>query len=121
MLVPANCTDQLQPLNVAVNKPVKEFLRAQFHNWYSRQVCILRAQFHDWYSHQICSQLDCGTDKIQPVDLRLAIVKLHLWITYNYIQSLLSTVFVKWDWCGRPTARATHRGGNWEIFPWVPA
>jgi len=60
VLVPANCTDRLQPLGVVGNKPVNEFLRAHF---------------HDWYSWQICSQLDCGTDKIQPVNLCLAIMK----------------------------------------------
>ena len=30
-LVPANSTDKLQPLDVSVNKSIKEFLRDQFH------------------------------------------------------------------------------------------
>ena len=38
-VVPANCTDRLQPLDVSVNKAVKEFLRRQFHLWYSDQIC----------------------------------------------------------------------------------
>ena len=38
-LVPANCTDRLQPLDVSVNKSVKEFLRGQFHKWYAGEVC----------------------------------------------------------------------------------
>ena len=37
-LVPANCTDRLQPLDVSVNKSVKKFLRDQFHNWYASEV-----------------------------------------------------------------------------------
>ena len=37
-LVPANCTDRLKPLDVSVNKSVKEFLRGQFHNWYAGEV-----------------------------------------------------------------------------------
>ena len=37
-LVPANCTDRLQPLDVSVNKSVKEFLRGQFHEWYAGEV-----------------------------------------------------------------------------------
>ena len=38
-IVPANCTDRLQPLDVSVNKPIKEYLRGQFQLWYSDQVC----------------------------------------------------------------------------------
>ena len=38
-IVPANCTDRLQPLDVSVNKSAKEYLRRQFHQWYSDQVC----------------------------------------------------------------------------------
>ena len=30
LLIPASCTDQLQPLDVSVNKPAKEFLRKSF-------------------------------------------------------------------------------------------
>ena len=38
-IVPAKCTDRLQPLDVSVNKSAKEYLRQQFHQWYSDQVC----------------------------------------------------------------------------------
>ena len=58
-LVPPHCTDRLQPLDIAVNKSVKEFLRAEF---------------HDWYSKLVCKQLEESND-VQPVDLRLTIVK----------------------------------------------
>ena len=34
MLIPANCTDQLQPLDLIVNKPAKDFMKRQFQNWY---------------------------------------------------------------------------------------
>ena len=37
--VPANCTDQLQPLDLSINKPAKEFLRHEFQNWYAQQIC----------------------------------------------------------------------------------
>lgn len=39
-VVPANCTDRLQPLDVSVNKSAKEYLRRQFQQWYSDQVCF---------------------------------------------------------------------------------
>ena len=56
-MVPANCTDKLQPLDVSVNKAAKNFL------------C---GQFQDWYVTQICDHLKT-VDK--PSDLKLSIVK----------------------------------------------
>ena len=38
VIVPANCTDRLQPLDVSVNNAVKENLRSQFQDWYATQV-----------------------------------------------------------------------------------
>ena len=36
--VPPNCTDRLQPLDLAVNKPLKDQMKRQFHQWYSKEV-----------------------------------------------------------------------------------
>ena len=60
ILIPANSTDQLQPLDISVNKAAKEFLRKKNHQWYAMQVC---AQF----------QQKC---KKEPVDLQASVVKL---------------------------------------------
>ena len=38
VFVPANCTDCLQPLDLSVNKPVKDFLKGKFELWYSDQM-----------------------------------------------------------------------------------
>ena len=38
VFVPANCTDQLQPLDLSVNKSVNDFLREKFELWYSEQI-----------------------------------------------------------------------------------
>jgi hypothetical protein len=38
-IVPANLTDRLQPLDISVNKAVKEHLRKEFSRWYSEQLC----------------------------------------------------------------------------------
>lgn len=37
-LLPANTTDHLQPMDISVNKPAKDFLKRQFDQWYSEQV-----------------------------------------------------------------------------------
>ena len=34
-LLPANATDLLQPMDIAVNKPAKDFLKRKFEQWYS--------------------------------------------------------------------------------------
>jgi hypothetical protein len=38
--VPANITDILQPMDLAENKPVKDFLKSKFElsNWYAEEV-----------------------------------------------------------------------------------
>lgn len=38
VIVPSNCTDHLQPLDVCVNKAMKDFLRKKFHDWHSTKV-----------------------------------------------------------------------------------
>ena len=40
-MIPPNCTDWLQPLDMSVNKPAKEFLCQKFHTWSSQIVCAL--------------------------------------------------------------------------------
>ena len=38
VLLPLNCTDVLQPMDIAVNRPAKAFLKQQFEEWYTGQV-----------------------------------------------------------------------------------
>ena len=59
VIVPANCTDRLQPMDVSVNKAVKTFLRQQF---------------QEWYAHEICKQIKDAMD-VSTVDLKLSRVK----------------------------------------------
>ena len=39
VLLPPNCTDRLQPSDLSVNEPAKNFLRGKFQVWYTKQVC----------------------------------------------------------------------------------
>ena len=59
ILIPPNCTDRLQPLDISVNKPAKDFLRQEFQDWYSKKIC-----------HQFQ-----GLESKEPVDLRFTIMK----------------------------------------------
>jgi len=58
-LVPAHCTDRLQPLDISVNRSVKQYLRNQFHEWYASEIQTHLQKF----------------GKVQNVDLRMNIVK----------------------------------------------
>ena len=60
-MIPPNCRDCLEPLDVSVNKAAKEFLRNSFQKWYASIVC---------------SQLNGQTEK-QAVDLCLSVMKPH--------------------------------------------
>lgn len=62
-LLPANTTDLLQPLDIAVNKPAKNYLRQQFQDWYSKQI-----------SDQLEGQ-DMANAVLQPIDLSLPSMK----------------------------------------------
>ena len=60
VIIPVNCTDRLQPLDLSVNKAVRDFLHTQF---------------SDWYADRICNQLCRGVKPAKSVDLQLSIVK----------------------------------------------
>lgn len=75
ILIPANCTDRLQPLDISVNKAVKEFLRHKFQEWFAKQV---KGQL-------------LGETVKTPIDLRLSVVKPEgaRWMIamYDYLKS----------------------------------
>ena len=38
VFVPANCTGELQPMDLSVNKSVKDFMHSRFEEWYAKEV-----------------------------------------------------------------------------------
>ena len=55
--IPNNCTYRLQPLDLAVKKPAKDFVKAKL---------------RDWYGDEICKQLEQGVN--EDVDMRMSSV-----------------------------------------------
>ena len=39
VLIPANCIDKLQSMDVSINRVAKSFLRSEFENWYATKIC----------------------------------------------------------------------------------
>ena len=39
VIVPANCTDKLQPLDLSINKPAKDYMKQRFQEWYGGIIC----------------------------------------------------------------------------------
>ena len=40
VIISASCTDQLQPMDVSVNKSAKEYLRRRFQQWYAEKYYV---------------------------------------------------------------------------------
>lgn len=60
VLIPANCTDRLQPMDLTVNRAAKSFLEKEFQSWYSKQ---------------ILQQLEDGISDPLPIDLSSVAIK----------------------------------------------
>ena len=45
VFVPSNCTGELQPMDLNINKPVKDMLRKEFHQWYTSEVAAQGGQY----------------------------------------------------------------------------
>ena len=61
VVVPSNCTDRLQPLDLSANKALKD---------------QLRSSFQQWYAQQVSKQLQQGKNlEDVNVDMRLSVVK----------------------------------------------
>ena len=80
ILIPPNCTDRLQPLDLSVNKSVKDFLKRLF---------------QEWYTDLVSAQVQKG--QVELIDLRLSVVKSlgAKWMEklYDYLRSKPEIVY----------------------------
>ena len=63
VLIPACCTDRLQPMDLSVNNPAKVFLRNCFQSWHANKI-VMQLQRNDQNSK-----------KLELVDMRLSVIK----------------------------------------------
>lgn len=63
-LLPPNTTDVLQPMDISVNKPAKDYLKRKFEEWYSGEV-----------TKQLTGATDLESVEFEPVDFSLAAVR----------------------------------------------
>ena len=61
--LPPNRTDHLQPMDLSVNKPTKDFLKRKFEQWYAEEM-----------NNQLQGE-DLETATLQPVDLAMLVMK----------------------------------------------
>lgn len=61
--LPPNTTDRLQPMDISVNKPAKNFLKRKFEQWYAEEI-----------NNQLQDE-DVETATLQPIDLGMPIMK----------------------------------------------
>ena len=59
VIIPANCTDRLKPLDLSFNKAAKMFLHSTFQDWFAQQVTAQKR----------------GEKPVEPVDLHLSMMK----------------------------------------------
>jgi len=67
--LPPNTTDKLQLMDLAVNKPAKDFLREKFQDWYSNEI---------W--QQLDPSVNIDEQQLQPVDLSLPALQELVWL-----------------------------------------
>ena len=64
--LPANTTDQLQPMDLSVNKAAKDFLRDRFQKWYAEQITEqLEGE----------NEEDIEAVELEPIPLPISVVK----------------------------------------------
>ena len=91
IFVPAGCTGQLQPLDVAVNDPFKK---------------TLKKLFSSWYANQIKEQLDSGkTIENAKVDLRTSSLKA---VHFQWLKENIA-------WLSQQVERYRNFGETWGV------
>ena len=78
-MVPACCTDQLQPLDLTVNRVAKSFLQRQFQEWYADEVA---SQFDDSDTSFDPVPVDLSTAQMKSIGVKW-LIELHQYLCDN--------------------------------------
>ena len=81
--IPANCTDRLQPLDLAVNKPVKSYMKHQFQLWYADEV---KKRIENPTSGS-AKVIDLKLSKLKPLGLQWLVEACHYVEKNNFIKN----------------------------------
>lgn len=80
--VPACCTDRLQPMDVSVQKAVKNHLRSSFEHWYSDEIVKQLDTTKDELEHDIINPVDLSLTRLKPLSAKW-LVQMFQHITNN--------------------------------------
>ena len=107
-LLPANTTDLLQPMDISVNKPAKDFLKRKFERWYSDEVM-----------KQLQGVSDIESAEIEPINICFSAMKVltSQWLVdmNEYIANNPQFIFNGFRRAGIADALDGHRGDDSDL------
>ena len=81
--IPANCTDRLRPLDLSVNKPIKNYMKRQFQLWYAEEV---KKRIENPTSGS-AKVIDLKLSKLKPLGLQWLVEACHYVEKNNFIKN----------------------------------
>ena len=107
-LLPANTTDLLQPTDISVNKPAKDFFKRKFERWYSDEVM-----------KQLQGVSDIESAEIEPINICFSAMKVltSQWLVdmNEYIANNPQFIFNGFRRAGIADALDGHRGDDSDL------
>ncbi len=100
VIVPPNCTDRLQPLDLTVNKTAKSFLQREFRDWYAAEVAKQLSE------NETLAPVDLSTARMKCVSARW-LIRLFEYLentSYHLVNGFIAAGIPQSIDAGQPTA-----------------